>query len=431
MPPSPLRCMILIAAAAAFLLFSICGVWPQRATAIPQKAYLRSIDKHGKNLYRSVNNRSWMNLETGINAENRVYLPVREVLTRLGGRTDFCEQGQMLTVNWKGHTITTPLLSDAQWEESNRPFRPTFAIWKINGVLYAPAAELSKALHLRLTPGARWRSMTVTDPAEGNNVSIPLHVWTRLRARQSQVLPIIITSKVQFLSTMKGLLIGGVAQHSYMTDKTMQCFTLDGQRYRFYALTGYQRTLNGTKAVEEPGAYTGWFVRLAAPLPETANWVGLRAAWNAMPRIPTPINAKSAPIQAWVTEILRKHGIAHPQIHVMQAMHVDLDRDEQAEDIVCATTPNPDYISEIHRAGDYSIVAVRSHGRTILLDAEIYPRIPPDDAWCNEFRIIGILDIDGDGNEEIITEYSGYEWYGYSVYRVSHGQARKLISWNF
>ncbi len=234
-----------------------------------------------------------------------------------------------------------------------------------------------------------------------------------------------------------GYLLGASAGGQWLKPKEAAGLIPGGESYRLYTLAGEAEGGVGGKPtkgeVEGPCGDT-LYVTLT-PFPQgRGSLVAVGGPWNAMPR---PVKIGSTEVQAYkdaAAEILRGRGIANPKVILTQVLRVDLDGDGREEVLVSATnyerfkegglTPNS-------RAGDYSLVFIRKEVQgkvvTSIIAGEFYPKAKEFNAPA-EHRVIGVLDLNGDGVMEIVLSGQYYEGDWVDAYRIDGTKVIKLFT---
>ncbi|MBO1438219.1 hypothetical protein [Meiothermus sp. CFH 77666] len=167
----------------------------------------------------------------------------------------------------------------------------------------------------------------------------------------------------------------------------------------------------------------------------------LSAPWNPQPRAVTSFAPAAAHRQVVAAELGRRNIKKAPNI--TQALRTDLDGDGREEVILSANQPafsvregviEGRYADEV---GDYGLVMVRklvsdTDLRTFVLDVTYLDKpvdstegIPP----MITRRVGAILDLDGDGKMEVITEDWVHEGWGSKVWRWNGRQFVKVLDW--
>ena len=256
-------------------------------------------------------------------------------------------------------------------------------------------------------------------------------------ATAGDVYPIAAFSNLYNENRSTGYLLGGSADGKWLKPEVAGGVIPGGEKYRLYALTGEVAASQGQKPAkgEEGPCSDTWYVTLAPFPPNPPSLVAVGGPWNAMPR---PVKIGSTQQQVYkeaAAEILTSRGIVNPKVNLTQVIRVDLDGDGREEVLVSAShyqtfkpggalTPNA-------RAGDYSLVFLRKEVQgkvvTTIITGEFYPLAKEFNAPA-EHRIIGVLDLNGDGKLEIVLSGRYYEGDWVIAYRVDGVKTTKLFS---
>jgi hypothetical protein len=154
--------------------------------------------------------------------------------------------------------------------------------------------------------------------------------------------------------------------------------------------------------------------------------------------MPRPVKISSTELQVYkdaAAEILKSKGIANPKVILTQVIRVDLDGDGLEEVLVSATNyarfEPGGRLTPDSRAGDYSLVFLRKEVQgkvvTSIIAGEYYPKAKKFNA-PNEHRVIGVLDLNGDGILEIVLSGRYYEGDWVDAYRVDGTKIIKLFT---
>src|SRR6266513_2022741 len=231
------------------------------------------------------------------------------------------------------------------------------------------------------------------------------------------------------VEVQSGYLFGAISDGKWIkADETAKLIG-DETTYRVYGLTQALGEAKGDKPKleGEPCEET-----LAVSLsPETAKGViAIAAPWNALPRKPQVTDPTQKIYVDAVREFLKTKGIEQPKVKIESILRVDLDGDGEEEVLISATN----YFSKDEGApmrspaGSYSMVLLRRvvSGKieTQLVKGEFYPKAYPKAAQekgrfdaPNAYKVIAILDLDGDGKMEIVVGSNYYEGEEITIYR--------------
>ncbi len=251
------------------------------------------------------------------------------------------------------------------------------------------------------------------------------------------IYPILAFNDFYHDSKPSGYFLGGSADGHWLQPEAAAALIPGGEKYRLYTLTGEVGASVGNKPAkgEEGPCSDTWYVTLA-PFPVgRGSLVAVGGPWNAMPRPVKITGTEQQVYKAAAAEILKSKGIANPKVNLTQVLRVDLDGDGVEEVLVSATNyegfkpgggmkPNA-------RAGDYSLVFLRKvvQGKVVtsIITGEYYPQAKEFNAPA-EHRVIGVLDLNGDGILEIVLSGRYYEGDWVEAYRVDGAKIIKLFS---
>ena len=267
-------------------------------------------------------------------------------------------------------------------------------------------------------------------------MALLLGPWTHAGpAIAAPVFPIVAFNDFFGDSKPTGYLLGGSAGGQWLKPEAAAGLIPGGESYRLYTLTGEAGASAGGKPAKGEDACVDTLYVTLAPYPAgRGSLVAVAGPWNAMPR---PIKIAATEPQAYkeaAAAILKSKGITDPNVHLTQVIRVDLDGDGEEEVLVSATnyarfthgglTPNA-------RAGDYSLVFLRKvvQGKVItsIITGEYYPKAKKFTGPA-EHRIIGVLDLNGDGKMEIVLSGRYYEGDWGEAYRVQGAKIIKLFN---
>src|SRR6266540_6695003 len=141
-----------------------------------------------------------------------------------------------------------------------------------------------------------------------------------------------------------------------------------------------------------------------------------------------------------VRDFLKTRGIEQPKVKIENILRVDLDGDGEDEVLINATNyfSKKDRVQTRSPAGSYSMVLLRrvvaGKVETQLVEGEFYPKAykaTEDDASFNApnaYKVIAVLDLDGDGKMEIVVTSQYYEGGETTIYRCDPKKIEALLS---
>lgn len=255
-------------------------------------------------------------------------------------------------------------------------------------------------------------------------------------AMAAPVTPIVAFNDFYRDSTPTGYLLGASSGSQWLKPEAAAGLIPGGEQYRLYTLTGEAgNSVGGKPAKGEDACADTLYVSLAPYPPGRGSLVAVGGPWNAMPRRLKLASPEAQVYKDAAAELLRRKGIVNPKVNLTQVIQVDLDGDGVEEVLVSATnyerfkpegglTPNA-------RAGDYSLVFLRKMVKgqvfTKIITGEYYPQAK-EFTGPAEHRIIGVLDLNGDGILEIVLSGRYYEGDWIEAYRVQGAKIIQLFS---
>ncbi|NND49925.1 MAG: hypothetical protein HKN60_06715 [Rhizobiales bacterium] len=216
--------------------------------------------------------------------------------------------------------------------------------------------------------------------------------------------------------------IGGSVDGEFLSASDLAPRLRDGQSYRLFDLSGETgKTIGIGRPRPEGGSgecVDLWRQDLALKPPAKGEEAKLSTAvhlpLSATSPLPDPLELMDEPLAAHV-ELLRgflsRRDIPEPEPNIIQSIRTDLEGDGTIDYILNAVRVGKEHAE----TGDHSIImVVRGEGRaqrTFIIQEEVDISENPYSStlWVN--KIIAVVDIDGDGTAEIITE-GGYIYGG-------------------
>jgi hypothetical protein len=240
------------------------------------------------------------------------------------------------------------------------------------------------------------------------------------------------------VEVQNGYLFGATADGKWMKAEEAAKALTDETTYRIYGLTQSVGEAKGgkPKPAEEEICSDLLTVSLS-PMPEKGA-IALAAPWNALPRKPRVSDTTQQVYVDAVRDFLKTKGIEQPKVKIDSILRIDLDGDGEEEVLISATN----YFSKDERipmrspAGSYSMVILRrvvaGKVETQLVEGEFYPKayVSHDASFNapNVYKVIGVLDLDGDGKMEIVVRSDYYEGGATTIYRCNPKKIEELLS---
>jgi hypothetical protein len=166
----------------------------------------------------------------------------------------------------------------------------------------------------------------------------------------------------------------------------------------------------------------------------------LAAPWNALPRKPRMADTTQQVYVDAVRNFLKTKGIEQPKVKIDNILRVDLDGDGEEEVLISATNYfDKDNVPMRSPAGSYSMALLRrvvaGKVETQLIAGEFHPKAYPKAAQeegrfdaPNAYKVIAILDLDGDGKMEVVVGWNYYEGEEITIYRCDPKKSEALLS---
>ena len=226
-----------------------------------------------------------------------------------------------------------------------------------------------------------------------------------------------------------GYLLGGT-QNGFWIDSIETARLLRGdEQYWLYTDREEVGRSFGSVPIQNSPICPNWYEISLAPLPASPSTIAIGGDWNALPRIPLEMSTDSDVYHQALGELLQANGITSGDIQITRLLRIDLEGDGKDEVVMSAAH----FVGETgHQVevGDYSVIAVRaitSKGvETLSLVADYY-LADNELAFPNRYELVGILDLNGDGQMEVIVQITGWEKLGTLGYLVSEGTVTNLF----
>ena len=113
-----------------------------------------------------------------------------------------------------------------------------------------------------------------------------------------------------------------------------------------------------------------------------------------------------------------------------QVIEIDLDGDGLTEVLVCARRFTVAHLSDVLKAGDYSMVFLhkpaKKTGHNILITGQFQTASLSEPGRPLTWGVVGLVDADGDGVMEMVVNYTYYEGGGARLYQLK-GEKVELV----
>jgi len=231
-------------------------------------------------------------------------------------------------------------------------------------------------------------------------------------------------------------LLGGWQGGAWIAGAATAAWLGGDETYRLYDLTGFHGAAVGSRPKPPTFAFCPIYqvdVQPPAAPPAAGARFALAGNWNAQPRSIQALRTDLPTYRQAVAALLRTQGIQQPDVRLTTVLRTDLDGDGVDEVLITATRYERDDRNQPRtkaEAGDYSLVVLRkivnNAVETIPLATAFYPQATQF-AAPNDYTLLGILDLNGDGKMEIIARSQYYEGSSMAAYEVIGTQVQKVL----
>jgi FG-GAP repeat len=235
-----------------------------------------------------------------------------------------------------------------------------------------------------------------------------------------------------------GYLFGATADGKWIKAEEVGKALSDEIAYRIYGLTQSLGEAHGAKPkANEEDVCSDLLVVSLSPEPEKGV-IALAAPWNALPRKPQVVDPTQKVYVDAVRDFLKTKGIEQPKVKIEKIVRVDLDGDGEEEVLISAANyfQKKERIPMRSPAGSYSMVILRrvvsGKVETQLVEGEFHPKAYVAKEYSFDapsvYKVIAVLDLDGDGKMEIVVRSDHYEGGATTIYRCDPKKVEELLS---
>src|SRR5437016_8961044 len=239
-----------------------------------------------------------------------------------------------------------------------------------------------------------------------------------------------------------GYLFGATSDGKWIKAEQAAKALTDESTYRIYGLTqSFGEAKGGKPKPSEEDVCSDVLTVSLSPKPDEGA-IALAAPWNALPRKAQVTDPTQQVYVDAVRDFLKTKEIKEPKVKIENILRVDLDGDGEEEVLISATNyfQKEEGAPMRSPAGSYSMVLLRrvvaGKVETQLVEGEFHPKAYPgtgtdDDASFdapNAYKVIAVLDLDGDGKMEIVVRSDYYEGGATTIYRCNPKKVEELLS---
>ena len=228
--------------------------------------------------------------------------------------------------------------------------------------------------------------------------------------------------------TFYNVLIGGFASGEWKNDEPMMPLVQRDASLNFYSLDrAYGEGVLKYVYEGEVCLVDAEVDGLPDDIQTPAALFGVGGDWNALPRAPQVQSTEQDYYKNEIRRILANKGLDELPIKITQLFRLDLEGDGREEVLITATDVKDKITSD---PADYSLVVLRKvvgeQVQTFVLSEEYGINKPPEEIpyWC---AVDAVLDLNGDGKQEIITGCEYYEGGSLFIFEVDGGDVRQVI----
>ena len=276
---------------------------------------------------------------------------------------------------------------------------------------------------MKISQGIRLATMSISYVAS-------VMVANPFLAAKADVRPIV--------EVQSGYLFGATTNSKWIKSDEAAKAISDERTYKIYGLTQSFGEAKGAKPKpSEEEVCSDVLTVSLSPSPDKGV-IALAAPWNALPRKVQILDATQQVYVDAARDFLKTKGIDEPKVKIDNIIRVDLDGDGEEEVLISATNyfEKDEGAPMRSPAGSYSMVILRrvvaGKVETQLVEGEFYPKAyVSDDASFNApnaYKVIAVLDLDGDGKMEIVVRSDYYEGGATTIYRYDPKKIEELLS---
>jgi hypothetical protein len=235
------------------------------------------------------------------------------------------------------------------------------------------------------------------------------------------------------VEVQSGYLFGAAAEGKWIKAEEVAKALHGKTTYHVYGLTQSFGEAKGDKPKpSEEEVCSDVLTVSLSPKPDKGE-IALAAPWNALPRKPRIADTTQQVYVDAVRDFLKTKGIEQPKVKIENILRIDLDGDGEEEVLISATNyfQKEEGVPMRSPAGSYSMVllcrVVTGKVQTQLIEGEFYPKATGYNA-PNAYKVIAVLDLDGDGKLEVVVASQYYEGAATTIYRCEPKKVEALLS---
>jgi hypothetical protein len=235
------------------------------------------------------------------------------------------------------------------------------------------------------------------------------------------------------VEVQSGYLFGATADGKWMKAEAAAKALPGEMTYQVYGLTQSLGQAKGGKPKPSQEDVCSDVLTVSLSPKPNKGAIALAAPWNALPRKPQLVDPTQKVYVDAVRDFLKTKGIKQAKVKIENILRVDLERDGEEEVLINATNylQKDESVPMQSPAGSYSMVLSRpvisGKVQTQLVEGEFYPKAIGYSA-PNAYKVIAVLDLDGDGKLEVVVASQYYEGAATTIYRCDPKKVEALLS---
>ncbi len=217
----------------------------------------------------------------------------------------------------------------------------------------------------------------------------------------------------------------------YRSDVQSKWALYPGTRWQLFGLNGIGPAVSSGKMLP-PDVPVGYAANLRQAVSGDRMMIAVANAYSsAQPRLPRAQNMNQENYQRVAAELLRAQGLNISRAKLTQLLRVDLNGDG-IEEVLMTARSRSDY-GDVpgEKRGDYSLVGLRTVDRGKVKSVTLASGISTKDAGFSapsNYEVLACVDVDGDGQMEVIVQTDYYEGWGFEVWQFDGCGIKRVIS---
>jgi len=226
-------------------------------------------------------------------------------------------------------------------------------------------------------------------------------------------------------------LFGASAGRTWMPAHSVATGSIGGESYKLYNLTALLGESEGSAVGPPDEICENQTVRMLRVPDGEGDVVAVGGAWDALPRVPRLLDTASSVYVQAAADRLRERGMGEADIRLTQVITIDLEGDGDEEVLVSGNLQRGLGTSAL--PGDYGFTVLWRDGQggfaATPLEEEYFPDGCVAECAPRAFQVAAVLDLNGNGQMEVVLAYRDYEGGGKTIYEVDGDEVNAVLSW--